>query len=83
MLIWLPELAVQGEGETLEKAQDDLIDAVIEYVVDGQRSSATTPITPTRPDGSIVLLSRRAPGTCGRLSSSSEASQLRRAPALL
>ena len=32
--IWLPELAVQGEGETLEKAQDDLIDAVIEYVED-------------------------------------------------
>ena len=29
--IWLPELPVHGQGETLEQAEDDVIDAALDY----------------------------------------------------
>jgi hypothetical protein len=32
--IWLPELAEYGTGDTLAEAEEDLIDAVLEYVAD-------------------------------------------------
>jgi hypothetical protein len=32
--IWLPELAIYGQGDTLEAAEDDLASAALEYVGD-------------------------------------------------
>jgi hypothetical protein len=29
--VWLPELAVFGQGETLDEAKEDLVDAVLDY----------------------------------------------------
>ena len=32
--IWLPELTLHAQGATLEEAEDDLVDAVTDYVAD-------------------------------------------------
>lgn len=41
--IWLPELGLHGEGGTLEEAQDDLLDAVCEYIEAWQESLRHAP----------------------------------------
>lgn len=82
--IWLPELAVGGEGDRLDSAEEALLDAVLDYVSSWEEELKRTP-DHARRYGWVyrVLLADRPDRIREMLFGDREAADIRRTPSFL
>lgn len=82
--VWLPELAVGGEGDDLASAQDALLDAVLDYVATWEDELRRVPNHAARYGWVYrILLAERRDAIRDLLFGERETSNLRRAPSFL
>lgn len=82
--VWLPELAVGGEGDDLASAQDALLDAVLDYVATWEDELRRVPNHAARYGWVYrILLAERRDAIRDLLFRERETSNLRRAPSFL
>jgi hypothetical protein len=82
--IWLPELAVFGEGVNLDEAKEDLVDAVLDYAESWYSDNLRAAPLHAERAGWLQRIRLAGPDrVAGVLFNDDEAPDLRRAPAVL